>query len=77
VFEATTGLEAGYIWMAILVGHVTRCGLSVARFRQQKWRDIAVDIEPRKPQLVTVEAELPGAEPHIPMHDTPGPATRS
>ena len=76
LFEATTGLMAGYIWMAILVGHVTRCGLSVARFRQQKWRGIAVEIEPPKPRLVTVEAELPGAEPHIPMHEVPGPATR-
>jgi hypothetical protein len=51
--------------------------LSVARFRQQKWRGIEVDIEPTKPQLVTVEAELPGAEPHIPMHEAPGRATRS
>ena len=77
LFEATTGLAAGYIWMAILIGHVTRCGLSVARFRQQKWRGIAVDIELPKPQLVMVEAELPGAKPHIPMHEAPDPATRS
>jgi hypothetical protein len=56
---------------------MTRCGLSVARFRQQKWRGIAVDIDPPKPQLVTVEAELPGAEPHIPMREAPDPATRS
>ena len=68
-FEATTGLEPGYIWMAIFVGHVTRCGLSVARFRQQKWRDIAVDIEPPKAHLVTVEAELPGVEPRVSMRD--------
>ncbi len=77
LFEATTGLEAGYIWMAILVGHVTRCGLSVARFRQQKWIGIAVDIEPPKAQLVTAESDLPGVEPHIPMRDAPDPATRS
>ncbi|MBI2829136.1 MAG: MATE family efflux transporter [Acidobacteria bacterium] len=77
IFQATTGLEAGYIWMAILGGHVTRCMLSVARFRQQKWRGIAVDIGPTKPRLVTVEAELPGAEPHIPMREAPGPAARS
>ena len=63
--------------MAILAGHVTRCGLSVARFKQQKWRGIEVDLEPPKPQLVTVEAELPGAEPHIPMREAPGPVTRS
>jgi len=77
VFEATVGLEAGYIWMAILVGHMTRCGLSVARFRQQKWRGIEVDLEPPKPRIVTADAELPGAEPHITMREAPGPATRS
>ena len=33
--------------MAIVLGHFTRCVLSVARFRQQKWRSIAVDIELR------------------------------
>ena len=77
LFQATTGLEARYIWMAILVGHVTRCGLSVARFRQQKWLGIAVDIEPPEPRLMTVEAQLPGAEPHIPMRDAPDPAARS
>jgi putative MATE family efflux protein len=77
IFQATVGLEAGYIWMAILAGHMTRCGLSVARFNQQKWRGIKVDLEPPKPLLVTVEAELPGAEPHIPMREAPGPATRT
>jgi putative MATE family efflux protein len=76
IFQATLGLAPGYIWMAILAGHMTRCGLSVARFKQQKWRDIKVDLEPPKSQLVTVEAELPGAEPHIPMREAPGPATR-
>ncbi|HEX6135463.1 MAG TPA: MATE family efflux transporter [Longimicrobiales bacterium] len=34
------------IWAAILVGHITRCGLSVLKFRQGRWRDIAVDISP-------------------------------
>jgi putative MATE family efflux protein len=33
------------IWIAILVGHATRCALSVLRFNQGKWRGIAVDIE--------------------------------
>jgi putative MATE family efflux protein len=33
------------IWIAILVGHATRCALSVARFNQGKWRAIAVDID--------------------------------
>jgi Na+-driven multidrug efflux pump len=71
IFQGTTGLRSDHIWTAILIGHITRCGLSVARFNQQKWRDIAVDIEPAKPHLVTAESELPAAEPHIPT------ATRS
>jgi len=76
LFQTTTGLEPWHIWTAILVGHVTRATLSVARFRQQKWRHIAVDIEPPKPRIVTAEAEM-GAEPHIPMRDAPNPAPRS
>ena len=42
--QATRGLEAKDIWLAILLGHITRCTLSVLRFRQGKWRDIKVDI---------------------------------
>jgi len=37
-------LQASGIWMAILVGHFTRCVLSVARFQQGRWRHIAVDL---------------------------------
>jgi Na+-driven multidrug efflux pump len=37
-------LQPIHIWIAILVGHVTRCALSVLRFNQGKWRTIAVDI---------------------------------
>ena len=44
VLQATSGLEAHNIWLAILIGHAARGGLSVARFRQGKWRTIAVDI---------------------------------
>jgi len=33
------------IWIAILVGHATRCALSVARFNQGKWRTIRVDLD--------------------------------
>jgi putative MATE family efflux protein len=39
------GLQPEEIWLAILAGHVTRCVLSVLRFRQGKWASIAVDIE--------------------------------
>jgi putative MATE family efflux protein len=33
------------IWLAILVGHATRCCLSVVRFNQGRWRHIAVDMD--------------------------------
>ncbi len=49
IIQAVRGLTPGDIWMAIVIGHFTRCVLSVARFRQQKWRNIAVDIEPARP----------------------------
>ena len=42
ILQATTGLEAHDIWLAIVLGHMTRCFLSVIRFRQGKWRDIRV-----------------------------------
>ncbi|MES2179910.1 MAG: MATE family efflux transporter [Gemmatimonadota bacterium] len=37
-------LQPLHIWVAILIGHMTRCALSVIRFNQGKWRNIAVDI---------------------------------
>ena len=45
ILQAMGVLQATYIWLAILIGHMTRCGLSVIRFRQGKWRDIKVSIE--------------------------------
>jgi putative MATE family efflux protein len=48
-FQATRGLEPTDIWLAIVLGHATRAILSFTRFRQQKWRNIAVDIEPARP----------------------------
>jgi Na+-driven multidrug efflux pump len=48
VIQQTGTLDPIDIWIAILVGHATRCALSVARFKQGKWRSIAVDIEPAK-----------------------------
>ena len=41
--QATRGLRPADIWLAILLGHATRCLLSVVRFRQGKWRGIRVD----------------------------------
>src|SRR5687767_12841709 len=44
VIDRTGTLRPIHIWLAILAGHATRCGLSVVRFNQGKWRHIAVDI---------------------------------
>jgi Na+-driven multidrug efflux pump len=41
-FGTLTAME---IWTAILIGHMTRCALSVVRFNQGKWRNIAVLID--------------------------------
>ena len=42
--QETVGLEAWHIWLAILLGHVTRCVLGIVRFRQGYWRRIEVKI---------------------------------
>jgi putative MATE family efflux protein len=48
VIRETGTLQPMHIWVAILIGHATRCALSVARFNQGKWRGIAVDIGPAR-----------------------------
>jgi Na+-driven multidrug efflux pump len=48
VLQAIRPLAPADIWIAILLGHVARCLLSVARFRQGRWRSIAVVIEPAR-----------------------------
>jgi putative MATE family efflux protein len=50
VIQQTGRLDALDIWIAILVGHATRCLLSVARFNQGRWRAIAVDIDRKTPE---------------------------
>jgi Na+-driven multidrug efflux pump len=40
--QAMGNLTPAGIWIAIVVGHATRCGLSVLRFRQEKWRHIKI-----------------------------------
>jgi len=42
VLESRGALTAAGIWTAIVLGHVTRCALSIGRFRMQKWRAIRV-----------------------------------
>jgi putative MATE family efflux protein len=49
VLEAVRGLQPVDIWLAIVAGHAMRCLLSVARFRQEKWKRIEVDIQPARP----------------------------
>jgi putative MATE family efflux protein len=44
VIQRTGTLQPLQIWLAILAGHATRCGLSVLRFNQGRWRGITVDI---------------------------------
>ena len=41
--QALGSLDAVDIWLAILCGHATRCGLSVLRFNQGRWRTITVE----------------------------------
>ena len=49
VLQAMRGLHPADIWLAIVLGHLTRAALSILRFRQGRWRNIAVDIEPARP----------------------------
>jgi putative MATE family efflux protein len=42
IIQATRQLHATDIWLAIVLGHFTRCVLTVWRFRQGKWRSIPV-----------------------------------
>jgi Na+-driven multidrug efflux pump len=48
VIQQTSTLDPIDVWIAILLGHFTRCVLSIVRFRQGRWRNIAVDIDLRK-----------------------------
>jgi len=45
VIQWTGTLDPIDIWLAILAGHATRCALSVLRFRQGQWRQIAVNVQ--------------------------------
>jgi Na+-driven multidrug efflux pump len=48
ILSAMRGLAPADIWLAILLGHATRCMLSVLRFRQGKWRAIRLELEPAR-----------------------------
>jgi Na+-driven multidrug efflux pump len=43
--QTLRGLQPSDIWLAIVLGHLTRAALSFGRFRQGKWQHIAVNIE--------------------------------
>jgi Na+-driven multidrug efflux pump len=45
VIQRVSVLDPIDIWVAILLGHATRCVLTVLRFNQGRWRAIAVDID--------------------------------
>ncbi len=42
IIQTLRPLQPGDIWLAIVLGHFTRCVLTVLRFRQGKWRSIRV-----------------------------------
>jgi putative MATE family efflux protein len=42
IIQAMRPLQPGDIWLAIVLGHFSRCVLTVVRFRQGKWRSIIV-----------------------------------
>ena len=42
--QASGHLDTTRIWLAIVLGHFTRCVLSAARFHQRRWQHIAVDL---------------------------------
>jgi putative MATE family efflux protein len=43
VLQTMRPLQPADIWLAIVLGHATRCVLSLVRFRQGKWREITVE----------------------------------
>ncbi len=43
--QGTGQLTSSGVWTAILLGHLTRCVLSVARFHQGKWKSIRVELK--------------------------------
>jgi len=42
ILQSLRPLQPADVWLAIVIGHFTRCALSVLRFRQGKWRAIKV-----------------------------------
>lgn len=49
VLDTFYTLQASDIWLAIVLGHMTRAVLSVVVFKRGGWKDIEVDVGPRRP----------------------------
>jgi Na+-driven multidrug efflux pump len=49
LLQSLRPLQPGDIWLAIVLGHFTRALLSYLRFKQGKWREIKVELEPAQP----------------------------
>lgn len=47
VIQAMQQLQTWHVWLAIVMGHATRCLLSVWRFEQGKWRGIQLGVGTR------------------------------
>jgi Na+-driven multidrug efflux pump len=45
VIQMMRPLQSSDVWLAIVLGHATRCVLSVLRFRQGKWQRISLGLE--------------------------------
>jgi putative MATE family efflux protein len=43
IAQSTTTLASHHVWLAIVLGHLARAGLSAGRFRQGKWVGIKVE----------------------------------
>ena len=46
ILQSMRPLVATDVWLAIVIGHATRCALTVIRFRQGRWRTIRLGVEP-------------------------------
>ena len=44
LIQTFSTLDPGDIWLAIVIGHMTRAGLSVSVFKKERWRDIRVAV---------------------------------
>jgi Na+-driven multidrug efflux pump len=43
ILQTSGNLTPPGVWTAIVIGHFTRCVLTVARFKQGKWKQIRVE----------------------------------